>query len=81
MQATERTEIVASLRTWSETFRRVNSPAVSDLLTLAATMIEKGSASPDVALELMVCAAARDHLPEQRSAAALMRRAADHILP
>jgi len=75
------TDDVDSLRKWSDTFRRVGSPAVSDLLSRSANMIENGSMSPDVALELEVCAATRDHLPEQKSVAALMRRAAQQIHP
>ncbi|TIV83816.1 MAG: hypothetical protein E5V64_06535 [Mesorhizobium sp.] len=72
---------IASLRKWADTFRRVGSPAVSDLLSQSANMIENSSASPDMAAELLVCAMTRDHLPEQQSVAALMRRAAEAICP
>lgn len=72
--------MIDDLKRWARTFRNVQSVAVAELLEQAAISIEQGQRDPHLAVELIACAGVRDHLWEQRSAAALMRQAAEALM-
>lgn len=76
-----RMPITKDLREWARVYRRVRSTGVADLLEAAADALDAGETNALLATELLICAAAREHLPEQQSAADLMAEAAERLLP
>ena len=61
-------------------FRRIASSDVAELLEKAAAIIAAGKHDSSLAVSLTICAAMRDHLPEQEHIAEMMRQAADWLV-
>ena len=79
LHGTDRRMVVEDMEKWARTFRIVGSVHVADLLDKARETIAGGESDPALAAELIACAATRERLPEQRSAARLMLSAAQIV--
>ena len=69
-----------SLQRWARTYRSIGSAGKAELLESAVVKIEAGETDAALGAELLACALASEQQPEQESAAALMRDAAERLV-